>query len=446
MRLALATAFVSCALGAPKGTALDRYVAKRDSSFRYELKSADRGATGASIYLLDLVSQTWRKPEEVDRTEWRHWLRVVRPAEVKHRTGLLFITGGSNGVPARSLTPGLEEIAAKTHSVVAELRMVPNQPLVFPGEKPLVEDQLIAYTWDKYLQTGDELWPARLPMTKSAVRAMDAVTAFLAKEGVTLEKFVVSGASKRGWTTWTTAAVDKRVAGIVPLVIDTLNTEVSFDHHWRVYGFYSPAIQDYVERKIPDWADTPQYRALLAIEDPYSYRDRLTIPKFIINAAGDQYFLPDSWRFYWNDLKGPKQLRYLPNTDHSMRGTDVQQSILAWYDALLRGVEIPSLSWKLEGATLRIDSSARPKELKLWTATNPDKRDFRLLTTGPVWKSEPLNALSVTVPKPEKGFTAYMVEASYEVGSPYPLKLTTGVHVTPDVYSFPPRERKLRGR
>ena len=61
--------------------------------------------------------------------------------------------------------------------MVAELRMMPNQPVMFkddPSRKPRSEDDFIAYTWDKFLRTGDEKWPARLPMTKSAVRAMDA--------------------------------------------------------------------------------------------------------------------------------------------------------------------------------------------------------------------------------------------------------------------------------
>src|SRR5262245_65524261 len=112
------------------------------------------------------------------------------------------------------------KLAMGTKSVVAELRMVPNQPLVFAGEtQGRVEDSFIAYTWDKFLRTGDEKWPARLPMTKAAVRAMDSVTAFCATPqggGSKIDQFVISGGSKRGWTTWTTAAVDKRVIAIIP--------------------------------------------------------------------------------------------------------------------------------------------------------------------------------------------------------------------------------------
>ena len=38
-----------------------------------------------------------------------------------------------------------------------------------------------------------------------------------------LKKFMVAGGSKRGWTTWTTAAVDKRVFGAIPIVMDMLD-------------------------------------------------------------------------------------------------------------------------------------------------------------------------------------------------------------------------------
>ena len=118
-------------------------------------------------------------------------------------------------------------IAKATGSVVADLSGIPNQPLIFAGTTNRVkEDDLIAYSWEQFLKTGDERWPARLPMTKAVVRAMDTITAVLASpEGgkTQVNQFFVMGASKRGWTTWTTAAVDNRVIGIAPAVIDALN-------------------------------------------------------------------------------------------------------------------------------------------------------------------------------------------------------------------------------
>ena len=139
--------------------------------------------------------------------------------------------------------------------------MVPNQPLRFTGEdRDRYEDAFIAYTWDKYLRTGDERWPARLPMTKAGVRAMDTITDFLAKPergSVTVDKFVVAGASKRGWTTWSVAAVDKRVVAIVPIVIDMLNVVPSFKHHYRAYGcllYSSPSPRDLSTSRMPSSA------------------------------------------------------------------------------------------------------------------------------------------------------------------------------------------------
>src|SRR5260370_23773528 len=101
---------------------------------------------------------------------------------------------------------------------------------------------------------------------------------------------MVAGGSKRGWTTWTTAVVDQRVVAIAPLVIDLLNNEKSFEHHYRAYGFYSLAGKDYEDLGIMKWNRTPQFHKLMQIEGPNEYRDRLTLPKNIINAARHQCF------------------------------------------------------------------------------------------------------------------------------------------------------------
>jgi PhoPQ-activated pathogenicity-related protein len=395
-----------------------------------------------------MTSQTWRSAAEVDRPEWRHWLTIIKPDTVKHSTGFLFITGGSNqSKPPAQPPANLTSMAIDTGTIVAELRMVPNQALTFAGEsKGRNEDALISYTWDKFLKGGDANWPARLPMTKSAVRAMDTVTAFCATEPVgkiKVDRFVVSGASKRGWTTWTTAAVDKRVSAIVPLVIDVLNVEPSFQHHWQAYGFWAPAVNDYVAMKIMDWTGTPEYKALLAIEDPYSYRDRLTMPKYLINASGDQFFLPDSSQFYFDNLKGEKYLRYVPNSDHSMRGTDAAESLQAFYESFVSGGSRPKITWQMrKDGAIQVKASGEPTAVKLWQATNPKARDFRMETLGKVWKESSLQPVKkgewlAQVPKPEAGWTAYFVEFTYPGSGKSPLKFTTSIRVIPDTLPFP---------
>jgi PhoPQ-activated pathogenicity-related protein len=331
--------------------------------------------------------------------------------------------------------------------VAAELQDVPNEPLVFSDDpKPRSEDGIIAYTWIKYMTTGDENWPLRLPMTKAAVRALDTVTAVMASKdagAVKVDKFVVSGGSKRGWTTWTTAAVDPRVVGIMPAVIDLLNLEKSFAHHYRVYGFWAPAVKDYEQAGVMDWTGTQEYRNLLAIEEPYSYRERLTMPKFMIYAAGDQFFLPDSSRFYLDDLRGEKYLRYVPNADHSLRNSDARESMLAYYQALLNGTPRPKFTWNFEAnGDIRVNTKEKPSAVKLWQANNPEHRDFRLETLGPKYQSSDLQEQGSGVfvghvPAPEKGWTAYFVEMTFPSGGKYPFKFTTAVRVSPDTEPFP---------
>lgn len=434
-------------------TALDEYVAAADTNYSFKVV-ATVPAADHTTFVLEMTSQAWLTTNEVDRPLWKHWMVIVKPNTVASSKSLLFIGGGANGGnPPRGTDTNLVKMAVATKSVVTELKMVPNQPLVFAGEtQGRKEDSLIAYTWDKFLRTGDKKWPARLPMTKSAVRAMDTVTAFCGSaEGgnVKVDSFVVAGGSKRGWTTWATAAVDKRVVAIVPIVIDVLNVDISMQHHYAAYGFWAPAVGDYTMFRIMDWMGTPQNDALLKIEDPYSYRHRLTMPKFIINACGDQFFLPDSSQFYFDNLPGVKYLRYVPNADHSLRGSDAYQTLQACYNAVLYNKPLPQFSWTLEkDGAIRVTAKDKPTEVKLWQATNPDARDFRLEMIGAKYQSTALTdqgggVYVGKVPEPAKGWTAFMVELTFPSGNSEPYKFTTPVRVVPDTlpYKFAPKGR-----
>jgi PhoPQ-activated pathogenicity-related protein len=427
-------------------TALDHYIAKPDASYRWKVvRKSDQD--GLTTFVVDLASQTWRTKDEVDRTLWEHWLVVTRPAKVTATKALLFIGGGRNGRDApNSASERIRQISLATGSVVAELGMVPNQPLMFHGDgKPRVEDDLIAYTWDQFLKTGDETWPARLPMVKSVVRAMDTIQELMASEeggSVTIDGFVVAGGSKRGWTTWMTAAVDPRVVAIMPIVIDVLNVDVSMRHHYAAYGFWAPAIGDYVEHKITHRMETPESKALMRLEDPYFYRDRFTMPKLLINSTGDQFFLPDSSQFYFDDLPGEKHLRYVANTNHSLEGSDVLETIVAFYQSVLVGRPRPRFSWTYpDASTIRVQNQDKPDKVVLWKATNTMARDFRLETIGHAFASTPLEdrgggVYVAHVDAPAQGWTAFFVELTYDVGGPRPLKLTTPVRVVPTDLPF----------
>lgn len=438
-------------------TALDRYVKAPDDHYRYELVKTIPG-DGYTGYILKMTSQQWLTAREVDQPVWWHWVFIVRPNTVSTDIGLLVIGGGDNDDDPPQDVPGrLVYLARGSNSVVAQINQVPNQPLnfIWDEDRPREEDEIIAYTWDKYLQTGDEKWPLRLPMTKSAVRAMDTVTAFCATPAggnVTVSRFVVTGGSKRGWTTWTTAAVDSRVVGIVPIVIDMLNVEPSFIHHFEVYGKYARAVGDYEEMNIMAWTGTPEYRQLMLMVEPYEYRARYTMPKFIINSTGDQFFLPDSSQFYWNDLPDEKRLRYVPNTDHGLGGSDATESVLAWYHALINNVPVPEYDWTVdEDGAIRVTTNTPPREVRLWRASNATERNFMKAAIGEAWSSvvlppQPDGSYVGRVPRPERGWTAYLVELTYPSGTTAPFKFTTEVKITPDVtlykYKYPkPQDR-----
>jgi PhoPQ-activated pathogenicity-related protein len=448
VRLAGAAGQAAVSTARASETALDRYVAAPDPSFTWTV-SKTLPAEGATATLIDLTSQRWLTEQEVEQPLWKHWLVVVTPEKVTSDVGLLFISGGRNDRnPPATPSEWLVEAARDTGTVVAELRMVPNQPVVFkddPAHKPRTEDDFIAYTWNKFLRTGDDKWPARLPMTKSAVRAMDAVTAFAASAAGGNNKvgrFVVAGASKRGWTTWTTAAVDTRVIAIVPAVIDLLNVEPSFIHHFRAYGAYSEAVKDYVEQGIMAWIGSPPFHALMKIEEPYEYRDRLKMPKLLVNASGDQFFLPDSSQFYFDQLRGENHLRYVPNTNHGLEKSDALESVEAFYASVVKGTPRPEFSWTFEkDGAIKVVSKERPEVVTLWQAANPDARNFRLDAIGPAYQPTVLtpsgpNTWLGRVPAPLKGWTAFFVELTFATGGRHPLKFTTAVRVLPDTLPF----------
>jgi PhoPQ-activated pathogenicity-related protein len=416
--LALFAALGMGMFATPSQADLERYVQKPEPQFRWQLKERiDSEGSGDRIYDLHFVSQSWQAHP------WEHQLQVYQPRGVTpNSTMFLWVTGGS---PRQSyIFLGLE-LARKINAPVAILYHIPNQPLL---EDNLREDDLIAETFVRYLKTGDANWPLLLPMVKSVVKAMDVLQAFGKQEwDKAIGSFIVSGASKRGWTTWLTAAVDRRVKAIAPAVIDTLNMRAQMPRQLKAFGDYSNRLAPYTSRALVPIPETPEGRRLLSMVDPWEYRDRLALPKLIVNGTNDFYWATDALNLYWNELAGDKWVVYLPNAGHDLRRqdkpradqlADLVNSLAAFSRHQISGKAMPNMAWKHESVDgklrLTIDASPAPAGGRLWIA-EARTQDFR----GTKWRQQALvvsnGRVMGEVTPPEKGYLAFYGELDYEI-------------------------------
>lgn len=71
----------------------------------------------------------------------------------------------------------------------------------------------------------------------------------------------------------------------MPVVMDELNFIKNIHHHYRAYGGWSFALEDYIALNFTAQIDNPRTQLLMDIVDPFAYRERLTMPKLVINSC-----------------------------------------------------------------------------------------------------------------------------------------------------------------
>jgi PhoPQ-activated pathogenicity-related protein len=397
---------------------LQKYVDKPEAAFEWKLKNKlDGEQSGDRIYDLQFVSQIWQE------NKWQHQLQVYRPRSVAPNSTLfLWVTGGS--ARPEYVAMGME-LARKIRAPVAFLYHVPNQPLL---EGNLREDDLIAETFVRYLKTKDENWPLLFPMVKSVTKAMDVLQAFGKKEwSEPIDKFIVAGASKRGWTTWLTAAVDQRIKAIAPVVIDTLNMRAQMPRQLQAFGDYSSRLTPYSSRGLLPIPETPEGERLLSMVDPWAYRDRLTMPKLIVNGTNDFYWATDALNLYWDGIPADKWVLYVPNAGHNLRRQDRPQpdqlndlinGLAAFSRHQITGTSMPMLNWTHESVNgnLRLTITAPPAPIgaRLWIAQTPTM-DFRTAKWSEQKVSLSDGKIVGEVTPPDKGHLAFFGELDYEI-------------------------------
>jgi len=356
------------------------------------------------------------------------------PSDERH--ALLFVHGGRwkaeyDGERGRTQLPSeallFARLAESIHAPVGVLRQVPFAPMF-----DRTEDALIAYTFDQYLQTGEKDWPLLLPMVKSAVRAMDAMQSIVKERwGAPIDSFTVSGASKRGWTAWLTAAVDKRVMAVAPMVIDVLNMGAQMDHQRETWGEVSEEIRDYAALDLPTRLKTERGQELLAMVDPFSYRQQLTRPKMILLSTNDRYWPLDALKLYWSELPEPKRVLYVPNQGHGLRDAErVIGSVSAVHRYAAAAKPMPNTTWTFASAPgelrVQVKADREARKVLVWSAQSPtqDFRDAKWTARQCMKGSE---GYACSAERGPEGYTAVFAETSFQDEGTLPFSTTTTV-------------------
>lgn len=393
-----------------------KYVYAHDGAYNWKTINITI-INGITMHTIELVSQKWLKETDTDSHVWKHMLAIYVPSNPRDTCFLRIRCGTRDRLPKPD--KHLLEMAIETNSIMACVYMIPNQPIIFNfgDTEPKHGDSAVAYTWELYLRYGNPELSILFPMVKSVVKVMDTIT-----EIFKLDKYVIMGASKRGLTAWLTALLDSRVVAIVPLVFDTLNLSKTLQHQTIVYQKYGEAMNPY-----GNVLGKQHFEAMSKL-DPYTYKNYLTIPKFIINSTGDEFFLPDSSRFYYDDLVGEKYLCYMPNTNHNICKFAFK-TILPFYKSIINHSELPKCKWEYIDDDVIVYATATPKIINVWHANNPKERDFRLEIVGAIWKNisiEPNeNNIYKTTSQNLPGYNAFFVELIYDND----FSLTTSVYI-----------------
>lgn len=240
----------------------------------------------------------------------------------------------------------------------------PNQPLFGKSE-----DDLMAFSFSKQIQTGDWSWPVLFPMVRSAFKAMDGIQSITHNR---LHRFVVYGNSKRGWTTWLAAeAGDPRIIGIAPGSIDILNMPAQLKAQLSIWGHPSPMYQAYEESGLLGQANSQPVLSLMAGIDPYTNLNRISVPILSVRGSSDPFWLPDAVHYFKGRLPEQTWLLNLPNEPHDYKVRAPYLSDLAAFSRMAAARDSwPHIHTKEVDGKLKIWCSQTPISIKLYSASS----------------------------------------------------------------------------
>lgn len=333
-----------------------------------EKSSFDTSVLGfpGKMYLFNIFSHIWRD------IPWRHDLLIIVPPKYEVDIVFVYLTGGSFRFDRELLTQGVK-LANTTKIPVVIIYDIPNQPLF-----GYTEDNLVAYTFEKFMETEDPTWVLLYPMVKSVSTSLTFLNEYFKNNNIS---FIVGGVSKRGWTAWLSSACDKRIKAIIPSSINLLNLEKHMELQIEEFGDYSYELEPYIKRGLTrEKVEEEKALKLLKIIDPYYYIEDLKIPKYILVGSNDPYWPLTAGKLYFPELLGEKFYIAMPNTGHTPNERFIGAYIMAYF-GLKENFFPPKIISEYRKVNNKIIFKVALEgfsqgEISLWYAENNSK-DFR---------------------------------------------------------------------
>ncbi|CAD5121225.1 DgyrCDS9759 [Dimorphilus gyrociliatus] len=461
------------------------YVNKVDPEYGYNeiqrLEEDDK-----TIVILNQTTLRWMDDTFSNRPLWYNYIAVVIPKTIKVKdSALMFIGLGRNDDPAPDPEEDifiyeLGQFAVNTGAVAGILYNIPNQPIRFPGdEKDRVEDDIISKTWRIFMDTPKaERNPEMLlnfPMGKAAVRSMDTITDFCKNENSELDvqKYFLTGPSKRGWTVYMAAAVDSRVFGMAPMCIGIANMIPSLREHHRSIEGWSVFFYDYWAQNLTARLDNQETKDLAEMVDPYEFIGNYTMPSFIVTASNDEFFMLDSNKFSFDSYPGVHYQWVVENANHYFIGRfeKVRVNYEGIFTKLVSGTEWPRFTSRSaadeNSGFIEVTSETPPVRVTGYAAvTTPQTpgRDFRQFISGgigpddlPIFndieyvevpvQSLPNNRYMLSSLKPSRGYRGMFIELEYNGTDGKTFSLSSPPLVVPNTFTIDPCSgESCRGR
>eukprot|EP01084_Bolivina_argentea_P063145 115333_1 len=443
-------------------TPLDDFIAANDGYYSWKPtgihETGNNSAGEYDMYLINMTSQMWLNSTYVNRPIWWHYLWIIMPHPstdiINTDYATIVIQGGDNNDTSINYNSKwiktAQFIATSTKTIVGLVSNVPNEPLLFYNDPQQIyrhEGSLLAfaeYEFGQLYQINSNSsykyqWVIEFAMTKAVIKAMDTVNAFIYQHSNhNVTRFGVSGGSKRGLTTWLTAAADDRIKLFMPVVMDMPNTHTSMHHMYKAYDGWTYAFSNYYVMNITKDTDSDWTYSWYNATDPLVFFDRYTDkPKLIIDGINDEYFMPDD-SYYWYDQLGTvsnKFYQMIPNADHDEAGqNDVTAPTLASFiHVYLNDIKLPQLTWNIDNVTGMGNITVYYKgntsmifDSEIWYGRSCSnvRRDFRLYNLdnpcdcGVMVNNKCKNTQSVFVNKKLKPISQTENEAVWSVSSP----------------------------